>query len=378
MKKKLIIFTLLILIALSICLYIFFPYIKPLKINYNWTTPVFSTECETTFTFITNNLSRDDGAIFTNYLDVPSKGDETKGHDILSESEGLMMLYSLEINDKNLFDKHFNIVNKYMLLDNGLISWRISKDNEQNKTSALIDDLRIFKSLILAYDRFGEYKYRFAATKLSKAILTNSTNDGLPIDFNDSINKSNTLTLCYIDLESMNLLNKINDTWSKITTSSEKILYDGLISQDIPFFRKSYDLKTKSYSNEKETELLYSLICWENKKDIGNNVDPIINWVRDNIKTYGALYGKYDINTGKPLNNIESTSIYAVASRLAYKCNDLELYNKLSHLLLKFQVTDSTSSIYGSFGFAPREEVYSFDNLQSLLSLLKKADTVKK
>lgn len=376
MKKKIIIIFSLILI--TVISFIVYPYIKPLKINYEWSTPLPSQECENTFLFISNKLSREDGAIFTNYLDVPSKGDETKGHDILSESEGLMMLYSLEINDKQLFDKHFNIVDKYMFLDNGLISWRMSKDNNQNKTSALIDDLRIFKSLILAYDRFGEYKYRYVATKLSKAILNKSTSDGLPVDFNDSTNKSNSLTLCYIDLEAMSLLNKIHGKWTKITSSSEKILNDGLISQDLPFFRKSYDIKSQTYSNEKETELLYSLMCWENILDNGEDVPTVINWIKNNLKTYNGLFNKYDNTTGKPIDNIESTAIYAVASRIAYKSKDLELYDKLYSLLSKFQIKNKESKLYGGFGFEPKEEVYSFDNLQGLLSLLKKSDTVKK
>lgn len=376
MKKKIIIvFSLILLTFIS---FIAYPYIKPLKIDYKWDNPSPSLECENTFSFITNKLSRQDGAIFTNYLDLPSKGDETKGHDILSESEGLMLQYSLEINDKALFDKHFNIIDKYMFLDNGLISWRISKDNNQNKTSALIDDLRIFKSLILGYDRFGEYKYRFTATKLSKAILTKSTNEELPVDFNDSTNKSNSLTLCYIDLETMNLLSKIHRNWIKITTSSEKVLNDGLISQNIPFFRKSYDIKSKTYSNEKETELLYSLMCWENKLNNGEDVSTIINWIKNNMATYGGLFSKYDNTTGNPIDNVESTAIYAVASRLAYESNDLVLYDKLYSLLSKFQIKDKTSNLHGAFGFAPKEEVYSFDNLQGLLSLLKKSNISNK
>lgn len=375
MKKKII--TIFSLILLTIVLVIVYPYIKPLKINYNWSSPSLSSECEDTFSFISNKLSREDGAIFTNYLDLPSKGDETKGHDILSESEGLIMLYSLEINDKKLFDQHFNIIDKYMFLDNGLISWRISKDNNQNKTSALIDDLRIVKSLILAYDRFGEYRYRFAATKLSKAILNNSTSNGLPIDFNDSVNKSNSLTLCYIDLEAMNLLNIIHGKWAEITISSEKVLNNGLISQSIPFFKKSYDIKSNTYSNEKETELLYSLMCWENKLNNGEDITPIISWIKSNLTTYNGLFNKYDNTSGKPIDNIESTAIYAVASRLAYSSTDLDLYDKLSSRLSKFQIKDKESKLYGAFGFAPKEEVYSFDNLQGLLSLLRAPDRLK-
>mgnify|MGYP001276861759 CR=1 FL=1 len=49
------------------------------------------------------------------------------------------MLYSVNSNNKELFDEHFDIV-KEMRLKNGLISWR--KEGDKNSpSSATIDNL---------------------------------------------------------------------------------------------------------------------------------------------------------------------------------------------------------------------------------------------
>lgn len=67
------------------------------------------------FDFIEKDLSKSGYGIYTNYIDKSSEGDITKGHSVLSESEGLMMLYSVNANNKELFDEHFDIVKEMRL-----------------------------------------------------------------------------------------------------------------------------------------------------------------------------------------------------------------------------------------------------------------------
>lgn len=359
-----------LIVILIIGGYFFYPYLKPLNI-----TPNFNNYKETSYSkevkeFIENKLSREDYGIYTNFLDKENNGDETKGHDILSESQGLLMEYALMINNKELFNKAYDVVKNNMILDNDLISWRISKSNEKNKTSALIDELRIARCLIDAYVKFDEFKYKVDAIKLSKAMLKHSIYNNMVTDYNDSVNTSKILTLCYIDLEAFNLLSNIDDKWKEIYTYGEDILNKGYISDDIPLYRKSYDLLTKQYSNEKENELLYSLMVWENLIKRGKDPKPIINWMKDQIQKYGCLYTKYSLDNNSPVDYIESTSIYAVALRISLEGNDKMLQEKIFKGLMKYKI--NSGELKGSFGMEKTKEAYSFDNLEAMISLLQK------
>ena len=95
-------------------------YLKPVHMDANWNDNFNPPEEKMLFDFIEKDLSKSGYGIYTNYIDKSSEGDITKGYSVLSESEGLMMLYSVNSNNKELFDEHFDIV-KEMRLKNGLI-----------------------------------------------------------------------------------------------------------------------------------------------------------------------------------------------------------------------------------------------------------------
>ena len=112
-----------ILIIVIFILFLNREYLKPVHRDVNWNDNFNPPEEKMLFDFIEKDLSKSGYGIYTNYIDKSSEGDITKGHSVLSESEGLMMLYSVNANNKELFDEHFDIV-KGRRLKNGLISWR--------------------------------------------------------------------------------------------------------------------------------------------------------------------------------------------------------------------------------------------------------------
>ena len=85
-------------------------YLKPVHMDVNWNDNFNPPEEKMLFDFIEKDLSKSGYGIYTNYIDKSSEGDITKGYSVLSESEGLMMLYSVNSNNKELFDEHFDIV----------------------------------------------------------------------------------------------------------------------------------------------------------------------------------------------------------------------------------------------------------------------------
>ena len=139
-KKKIIsiIFVLLVIaIAGGIGYYNIAPYYRKVYSAKIWIDAKETKDEEILLNFVNNKLLGEDGGIHTNYINENSEGDITRGHAVLSESEGLMLLYSLEKNDKDNFDVTLNYIKNNMLLDNNLLSWRIDGD-DKSKTSATI------------------------------------------------------------------------------------------------------------------------------------------------------------------------------------------------------------------------------------------------
>lgn len=355
-----------ILLILLIIAKISIPYVLPIDSGVTYINNKVSEREEILLNFIDTKLTNKDGGIKTNYKNVKSEGDITKGDAVLSESEGMMLLYHLERDDKESFNKTLKYIEDYMVLPNHLISWRVT-GTEKTKTSATIDDLRIVKALLLANERWGDFKYRKLAISISRAINEDLEDNSLLSDFNDGYNKSDITTLCYIDLPTMKYLSNIDYNWKKIYSASLKLLDGGYISNEVPLYRKSYDRKTRKYDSE-NIDTLLSLICILNKAEVSQDVSTSVNWLAEKFKKDGAIYATYDQSTGKKNSDIESTSIYGLLVRIASKTGNQDLYNMALKKLKEFQVMDKNSAIYGGYGDTKTLQVYSFDNLNALLA----------
>ncbi|MGL4848719.1 MAG: glycosyl hydrolase family 8, partial [Clostridium sp.] len=251
-KKKLTmgitVFLILSLITLII-VKVLMPYFVPVKVVETWGSSPPTSREEILYNFIENEMTTENGGIKTNYLNEKNEGDITKGDSVLSESEGLMLLYYIERNDEEGFNKTFQYIKENMLLENGLISWRID-GNEKSKVSATIDELRIIKALIIAGEKWGSVKDRYYAIEIANGLYKNLKEGNLLVDFNDGTGNSDKVTLCYIDLLALKYLTNIDFKWKGIYTESEKILQGGFISNEVPLYRKVYDIKTKKYDTE--------------------------------------------------------------------------------------------------------------------------------
>lgn len=366
-KIKLIIVIIILLILIPVI--VFWQYLKPFKLNITWNPPKQSEEFNLCLGFVENKMYSSGKGIYTNFIDKTSLGDETRGHDILSESEGLALLIYVQKGDKDKFSEHFNIIKEKMLLENHLVSWRVnSKNGSKNKTSATIDDLRIVKALLLGYDRWGDFRYRKEAVKLAKAIKNNSVSNNKFVNFNDSYTKSTTLDLAYIDLYTVKILSKLDKDWNEIYAQNMELLEKGFISKSLPLYKKSYNLEKNSFSEEKDVEVLYSMLVAYHKQQAGEDVSDYMKWMKETLQQQGNIYSKYNIVSKKPVEFIESTAIYAIGLSIAKSAKDEQLVSVLEEKLKKYQVKDKNSEIYGAFGNSATKDVYSFDNLEALLA----------
>ncbi|WP_411168603.1 glycosyl hydrolase [Clostridium sp. MB05] len=373
MKKKykigIIILAFLILIFYLSYIYLF-KYIKKIEIDSVISNEEITDEEEILNDFINEKLMNDLSGIYTNYVNISTEGDLTKGHDILSESQGMILNYYLYRNEKDNFDRSFNYLKENMILDNGLVSWRI-ENGKSSEVSATIDDLRISESLIVAAEEFDKLKYRYYGLKISNGIYKNLTQENRLIDFHDGYGKSNVTTLCYLDLSAIKTLSLLDNKWNDVYSKSMEVINNGFISSELPLYRKYYDGNISEYDNEENIDTLLSVLVILNKAEAKEDVNESIKWIKDRLKTFGYISTSYNINKIDE-SKIESTSIYANIAQIAKVINDDELYTMAINKMKSFQVKNENSNIYGSFGNEKTEEVYSYDNLNALLAFRRK------
>lgn len=323
------------------------------------------------FNFVDNKLSSTDNSIFTNYLTNNNEEEYSTGHEILSESEGLIMLYAVYKNDKGLFEEHYEIVNNKLMMGSGLLKWRIKgNDFFENRVSASIDDMRISRALLYAYTKWNDYKYLTTFERINNGLLNKNVYNGIITDLYDEYYDyaSKSVPLSYLDLTTMSEMNSFGDKrWQEIYNNSLRIIEGGYINDDIPLYRMSYDVEIGKYDDYQYVDVLQSLIVIYNLASAGEVKEESIDWIKEKLNE-GRVYSRYNIE-GEAISDIQSTAIYALIGRIAKELNDLDMYCNAVDLMLQFQIVNEESEIYGSFGDEATLQVYSFDNLQALLAL---------
>lgn len=358
-----------ILLILLMIARVSIPYIFPIydefTYNNNNNNKVSERE-EILFDFIDKKLTNNDDGIKTYYTNVNSEQDINKENSVSSQSEGMMLLYYLERNDKKSFDRTLKYIEKNMFLSSNLVSSKV-KEGEKDKISRSVDNLRIVNALLLASQRWGGLKYRQVAINIEKAIDKNLLYDGALVDSSDGQSKDYMITLSYLDLQTMKRLSYIDFNWKKIYTQSLRLLDNGYISAEVPLYKNKYNMKTEEYDTE-DIDMVSSLRCILNKAEVSKDVSESINWITEKFKKDGAIYSKYNFNTGNKVSDEESVSIYALLVQIAKKTGNDDLYNMSLKKLKKLQVMDKNSNMYGGYEDLKTLDAYSIDNLNALLA----------
>ncbi|CAH2214651.1 glycosyl hydrolase family 8 [Tepidibacter aestuarii] len=323
-----------------------------------------------TLQFILNNMSNSKLGIYTNYLDSKEINiDKATGKDILSESQGLLLLYLLNKDDKHNFDKALKFTIKNLSLKNSTFAWRIREHEFEDNANCLIDDFRILKALILADEKWDDKDYSKKIKKISDGLLKYNTKDDICFDFYDIKNKitSKYTTISYIDLYTLKNLSLLDSRWKNIYESSKNIVLNSKIP-NTSLYRYRYDIENKKYVDQKNIDLTQNLYTLIHLAEVDLISSKDIDWIYKEFKKDNKLYSQYSLDLN-PASHIESTAIYSLASRLFYLVDEPKKSQELLNKCTAFQVSRKDSTLYGSFGNEQTKEVYSFDNLQYLLSI---------
>ena len=325
---------------------------------------------EICLSFIRQSMSREDGGVYTNYLENDEHLSYSTGHEILSESVGLMMLYYVNKSEKHMFDEQVGVLLDGMLLPNGLVRWRVNYDGDGiTETSATIDDLRIIRALIEAYELWGENQYLEYALKIESMIKENNVYEGNIVNYYDQKYDftAKEVDLSYFDLKTMILMSEYNSEWLEIMENGINIVKDGMISDAFPMYYKTYDIENDEYLNSGKINVIDSFTTILHLSEVDEESKKSIEWIDNQMDNFGVINSSYSCE-GHSLSEDESTAAYAIVSRIAKNIGDNDLYNKAMSRMVQLQIKNRESIIYGSFGYEEELEVFSYDNLQALLA----------
>jgi len=322
------------------------------------------------FQFVRRHMSSQSGGVFTNYLDTQEVKDHATGHEVLSESMGLLMLYAVQENDKDLFDQQFTLTIRALLEPTYLVKWRI-KDSDRNlsMSSASIDDLRIARALILAKELWGDEKYSVFLDKISEDMLQLNLSSGqLTNYYNHETEETGTIIdLSYLDLRTMAILSKTDSKWVRPLGHGLTTIKGGYISDTFPLYHRSYDVENEAYIKVNTINIIDSLTTMLHLSEVGELEQNSVDWLYKQLIEVGHIYIQYDVN-GKQTSQLESTAAYALVARLAKAVGDQQLYKLAIAKMSLYQIKDKSSVLYGAFGDDQTLQVFSYDNLQALLA----------
>ena len=316
--------------------------------------------------FLRERMIGTDGGVFTTYLD--KHGTPPTGHDVLSESQGILMEYAVQTRNETLFKQSWRYARENLYQD-GVFAWYATEAGKQAAANALIDDLRIYRALKAANACWGGFELEIA--ELASAILAHNVSDGQLVGFYDFQQKraGRIIPLCYIDMEALRDLD-----WNS-ANQAEGILLGGYISDTFPLYYSAYDYSSQKYStNSMNTSEALMTLYQAVKAGLARRES--LEWLERKVVS-GTLAARYDVN-GQVVKGFDydSTAAYAVAALIGAESGNARLYTYARNRMEKYYVTGQ-STLQGSFSDrSDGSDIVAFDQLMPLLVYSSTKDVV--
>ena len=188
------------------------------------------------------------------------------------------------------------------------------------------------------------------------------------VDFYDLKNRqaADILTLCYIDLETMEALSASDRAFKKAESQAKELLLEGQISEEFPLYFCRYDYKEKAYSQDdlNMAEALVTLLHLAEADCLPENTHQ---WLKKEM-AQGGIMARYNIE-GEIVDGYqyESTAIYALLTLIGEELGDEELQDQALRKMEKMRVLNTSLPYHGAFGLEDGSGITSFDQLLPLL-----------
>ncbi|MHA6480371.1 hypothetical protein ACX1C1_00320 [Paenibacillus sp. strain BS8-2] len=309
-----------------------------------------------------------DFGVNTNRIESDQNEDAASGHEVLSESAGIMLRYYVTRPNQHLFDKTLEQA-KDLFEQEGGFSYRYSpKQDKRFDANAAVDDLRIIRALYEGAEVFRHSAYRSEAKRYGERLLEHNVQNGNLYDFYDMRLKQRNgfLTLCYADLRTLQYIADHNREADKLAERMLAVVEGGYLSEQFPFYETRYNYESGRYESDR-IHMVESMLTVLSLAEIGKERQESMDAIKRMVAS-GELYGQYD-KAGTPLSDIRSTALYAIAALIGREVDDKALYEDAIAHMVEFQIMDVHSVLYGGFGDPVTRQAYSFDNLMALLAL---------
>ncbi|WP_169449389.1 hypothetical protein [Paenibacillus assamensis] len=321
---------------------------------------------EQLYQFISKQLTGTYG-VFTNFHNTTQSAVVATGHEVLSESAGLLMRYYALTGQQEAFDAEWQRAKEIFNLSAGF-SYRYSpQQNKRYPLNAAVDDLRIIRALHEAGIAFSDNRYSKEAAQYGERFYEHNSKDGQLYDFYDETYKmtNDFITLCYIDLTSLGLLPISTSQAEALQQNMLDIMRKGYLSEQFPFYETRYSYKTGAYQSE-QINTVESLLTILSLVEVKQHNPASITFIKDQVQA-GTLFGHYT-KEGKAATDIQSTAIYAITAMIGSELGDKDLYKTSIQRMEQYQVRNSGTKLDGGYGDVASQQAYSFDNLMALLA----------
>ncbi len=314
--------------------------------------------------FIVKYMMDGDGGIHSAY----EPGSQVNiNSEVLSESQGLGLLYAVSVQDKDLFDNILGYI-KAFLWKEGLAAWRM-EDGKAGSVNALIDDLRIYRALVEAEKLWGGYASEVRLCE--EALLERAVSDGKFVDFYDFQNRvyASRFTLCYGDMQAMQLLAEGTGDLgaARAYEKTLELLERGQISNEFPLYYSWYNYDKEQYEKDdlNTAEAMMTLLHLARQGKLKNNT---LEWIRTQMAGEG-LKMRYSVK-GEVVSgyNQESTAVYAILVMIADEIGDDSLRAQALNKMEKMHITNTEFLYNGAYGMEDGSGITSFDQLMPMLA----------
>lgn len=318
---------------------------------------------EQTLRFLEARLTTPAGGVVSGYR--VKDGVAVPGDTLLSESQGLLMLYAVQRDDQACFDRVWRAVRDGMSAY-GLTAWRVV-DGKMADVNAALDDLRIIEALALADARWGLYGYDAAAR--AEALYDRCVRDGLMRDFASLKEKTTaeTVTLCYMDVAAMQAAAAYDSRWAQAAAQAQALLEapESLISEKLPLYHTRYDAKKQTYTGD-TVQMNEACVAVLNAARVGVAFPQTLDWL-ENTLSAGPVYARYGADGQVlPGYDYESNATYALLVQIGLAAGRERMTQLALERMERRRSFDAAMT--GGYGEASSAEHFTFDELEAMLA----------
>ena len=261
--------------------------------------------------------------------------------EVLSESIGLYMQYLVVAHDAARFAAQVQILEEHFIVrEHGytFVRWKLG---DHITVSAVIDDLRLAKALTVAADRFNEPSYHALAVEIIESIQANMLIDGRLRDFYDWHYR-----LAYGEFFLSYFIVPVMTHFGFPDAVFEPL--EGLVGT--PFFLERYVDGAVLPANPVEVNMIdQTLIAIAFYKRVGHVEPHFQRFLEERLMEDGVIFARYYRDTGRNVNENESSATYAFLLHYFRVTGQPELAQKAEGLLLQMQTGDAVTAHFFDF-----------------------------